>query len=265
MSTPATHSPPTPGALFELALCILDGGSAQEAALASGIDPALAQRLVRHWAFVLLLKILPMVIGDRHRSRSGQTRSARERSRIGKAVQPILSLFTKEQGEGIFSVRRELREIRRRQAKARAEAKAMADPGEQTQAESVGATAMQTPAQATLSARGCEHPAARMEAGPEAETSAPAGSCLHAHALSGTLVDKDSVESSFPDIAETYPVRNLPVPSDGENGIIAHFHEAERLISAAGSLRSAREAVFSLFLEKRIVGNGVNGDLFVDF
>ncbi|MEZ5823770.1 MAG: hypothetical protein R3C97_03190 [Geminicoccaceae bacterium] len=95
MSTTATHSPPTPGALFELALCILDGGSAQEAALASGIDPALAQRLVRHWAFVLLLKILPMVIGDRHRSRSGQPRSARERSRIRKAVQPILSLFTK--------------------------------------------------------------------------------------------------------------------------------------------------------------------------
>ncbi|MEZ5823739.1 MAG: hypothetical protein R3C97_03030 [Geminicoccaceae bacterium] len=86
----------------------------------------------------------------------------------------------------------------------------------------------------------------------EVETLVPAtGSRPYAQALSVAFVHKDfKLEPSPPDIAGAYPARSPLVQSDDENGTIAHFYEAERLNSAASSLRSAREAIFSCSLKK---------------
>ncbi|MEZ5824699.1 MAG: hypothetical protein R3C97_08165 [Geminicoccaceae bacterium] len=126
MSATTAPTPFTPRAVLELALCMADGGTAQEAVEVSGIDPVLAKRMLDNWAFIFLLKILPMLIG--HRRKSGnRPRTEKERSRIEKAAAPVLRLFGQEQGEGAFSFTRNLRAIRRQQARTRAAAEAQAE------------------------------------------------------------------------------------------------------------------------------------------
>ncbi|MEZ5824316.1 MAG: hypothetical protein R3C97_06135 [Geminicoccaceae bacterium] len=134
MSATTAPTPFTPRAVLELALCMADGGTAQEALEVSGIDPVLAERMLDNWAFILLLKILPMLIG--HRRKSGnRPRTEKERSRIEKAAAPVLRLFGEEQGEGTFSITRHLRAIRRQQAHARAAAEAEAEAQNEVEAD----------------------------------------------------------------------------------------------------------------------------------
>ncbi|MEZ5823558.1 MAG: hypothetical protein R3C97_02070 [Geminicoccaceae bacterium] len=120
MTEPATHDRPTPRALFELALCVADGGTAEEAARASGIAPHVAARLVGHWAFILLVRILPFLLGKRNRrsAHGDNPRSKRERTVMWKAAEPVLSQLA-----GVdWSLREELRHLRRRRAECRATA-----------------------------------------------------------------------------------------------------------------------------------------------
>ncbi|MEZ5824302.1 MAG: hypothetical protein R3C97_06060 [Geminicoccaceae bacterium] len=64
MSATPTHTSPHPGipsprALFLLAHHVEEGREVAEAARLSGVDAALAGRLMRNWAFLLLVRIVP--------------------------------------------------------------------------------------------------------------------------------------------------------------------------------------------------------------
>ncbi|MEZ5823944.1 MAG: hypothetical protein R3C97_04140 [Geminicoccaceae bacterium] len=171
MSATTAPTPFTPRAVLELALCMADGGSAEEAVESSGIDPVLAERLLDNWAFFFLLKILPMLIG--HRRKSGnRPRTEKERSRIEKAAAPVLRLFGQEQGEGTFSITRHLRAIRRQQARTRAAAEAQTE----TQAE----------AEAHADARAHTQAQAQTEAPDQSETRSADRAPLHDQAQGQT-------------------------------------------------------------------------------
>ncbi|MEZ5825292.1 MAG: hypothetical protein R3C97_11305 [Geminicoccaceae bacterium] len=88
MSATTAPTPFTPRAVLELALCMADGGTAEEAVVASGMDRVLAERLLGNLAFIFLLKILPMLIGHR-RKPGNRPRTEKERSRIEKAAAPV--------------------------------------------------------------------------------------------------------------------------------------------------------------------------------
>ncbi|MEZ5825415.1 MAG: hypothetical protein R3C97_11975 [Geminicoccaceae bacterium] len=111
MSATTAPTPFTPRAVLALALCMADGGTAEEAVEASGIDPDLAEWLLDNWVFLLLLKILPMLTGHR-RKPGNRPRTEKERSRIEKAAAPVLKLFSEEQSDGIFSITKHLRASR---------------------------------------------------------------------------------------------------------------------------------------------------------
>ncbi|MEZ5825045.1 MAG: hypothetical protein R3C97_09985 [Geminicoccaceae bacterium] len=125
MSEPVPHNRPKPRALFELALCIMDGGAVDEGARASGLDPELAEVIAGYWAFRLLVRLLPLVLGPwrRRRSSAGKPRSERQRSAMWKAAEPVVSRFAEEE----WSLEGELRHLRRRRAEASREAEASSD------------------------------------------------------------------------------------------------------------------------------------------
>ncbi|MEZ5824465.1 MAG: hypothetical protein R3C97_06905 [Geminicoccaceae bacterium] len=59
MSANAHHSRLSPRAFVDLAHEVADGRPVAEAARIAGLEPQMVERLVQHWAFMLLLRIIP--------------------------------------------------------------------------------------------------------------------------------------------------------------------------------------------------------------
>ncbi|MEZ5826374.1 MAG: hypothetical protein R3C97_17100 [Geminicoccaceae bacterium] len=96
MSEPTHHSRPTPRAFVLLAHHVEDGLGVAEAARLSGVDPALAERLVRNWAFILLMRIIPFFrikVAPRSSSAGRKIVVDPERMPLPPAVKRLFSLY----------------------------------------------------------------------------------------------------------------------------------------------------------------------------